>query len=142
MVVDEVGGGLAPTPTPLSSPKPPGQVELSDSPSPTNSYHAPPLFPSQFLVTADDQGLVKLFNYPCVVDDAPHRAYRGHSSHVMGVKFNCNDTMVGYGFFGFSVEGAVASLGSSPRIRLPAGRMHAELVTALARPAQLPSTPF
>jgi microtubule-associated protein-like 6 len=41
----------------------------------------------QLLVTADDSGLVKLFNYPCVVEDAPHRAYRGHSSHVMGLRF-------------------------------------------------------
>lgn len=43
---------------------------------------------------ADDFGLVKLFNYPCVVDDAPHRAYRGHSSHVMCVRFNCADSRV------------------------------------------------
>lgn len=25
------------------------------------------------LVTSDDDGMVKLFNYPCVIHDAPHR---------------------------------------------------------------------
>jgi hypothetical protein len=49
---------------------------------------------SQLVVTADDHGLVKLFNCPVVVEDAPHRAYRGHSSHVMGVRFNADDTLV------------------------------------------------
>mmetsp|Transcript_34365 Transcript_34365/g.76299 ORF Transcript_34365/g.76299 Transcript_34365/m.76299 type:complete len:1172 (-) Transcript_34365:306-3821(-) len=48
----------------------------------------------QWCVTSDDGGMVKLFNYPCVVEDAPHRAYRGHSSHVMCVRFNCNDALV------------------------------------------------
>ncbi|GFR42919.1 hypothetical protein Agub_g3919, partial [Astrephomene gubernaculifera] len=46
------------------------------------------------LATCDDSGLVKLFSCPCVLDDAPHRAYRGHSSHVMGVRFNCDDSLV------------------------------------------------
>lgn len=49
---------------------------------------------SQYLATADDDGMVKLFNYPVVVDDAPHRAYRGHCSHVMGVRFNKDDSLV------------------------------------------------
>ena len=40
------------------------------------------------LATADDCGTVKLFNYPCVVEDAPHRAYSGHSSHVTCVRFS------------------------------------------------------
>ncbi|KAJ9506292.1 hypothetical protein QJQ45_013870, partial [Haematococcus lacustris] len=48
----------------------------------------------KFIVTADDHGMVKMFNYPCVVEDAPHRAYRGHSSHVMGVRFNADDSLV------------------------------------------------
>jgi WD40 repeat protein len=39
------------------------------------------------VVTADDYGQVKLFNFPCVVDDAPHKLYKGHSSHVMCVRF-------------------------------------------------------
>ena len=29
-----------------------------------------------YLATSDDEGMVKLFNYPCVIHDAPHRAYR------------------------------------------------------------------
>jgi microtubule-associated protein-like 6 len=39
------------------------------------------------VVTCDDFGRVKLFNAPCVVEDAPFREYRGHSSHVMNVRF-------------------------------------------------------
>lgn len=27
----------------------------------------------RYVATCDDDGLVKLFNYPCVLDDAPHR---------------------------------------------------------------------
>jgi microtubule-associated protein-like 6 len=37
---------------------------------------------------------VKLFNYPVVIEEAPHRAYRGHSSHVMCVRFNADDSIV------------------------------------------------
>ena len=48
----------------------------------------------QWCVTSDDHGMVKMFAYPCVVHDAPHRAYRGHSSHVMSVRFNSNDSLV------------------------------------------------
>jgi microtubule-associated protein-like 6 len=48
----------------------------------------------RLLVTADDKGLVKLFNCPCVVEDAPHRAYRGHSSHVMCVRFSGDGQLV------------------------------------------------
>lgn len=33
-------------------------------------------FKRRFCVTSDDKGMVKLFNYPCVVDDAPHRFER------------------------------------------------------------------
>ncbi|KAG1660169.1 hypothetical protein FOA52_005269 [Chlamydomonas sp. UWO 241] len=46
------------------------------------------------LVTGDDHGRVKLFNYPCVIDDAPSRVYHGHSSHVMATRFSCNDAFV------------------------------------------------
>lgn len=52
------------------------------------------VFTGKFLVTSDDYGLVKLFNYPCVVEDAPYRAYRGHSSHVMCVRYNCDESLV------------------------------------------------
>ena len=37
---------------------------------------------------------VKLFNYPVVCEDAPSRAYCGHSSHVMGVRFSADDKYV------------------------------------------------
>ena len=43
---------------------------------------------NEFLVTADDHGGVKLFAYPAVVEDAAHREYRGHSSHVTCVRFS------------------------------------------------------
>lgn len=33
---------------------------------------------------------VKLFNYPCVIEDAPGRSYGGHSSHVMCVRWAAN----------------------------------------------------
>ena len=39
------------------------------------------------VAVADDFGRVLLFNHPCVAQDAPHLAYRGHSSHVSGVRF-------------------------------------------------------
>lgn len=42
------------------------------------------------VATADDGGAVKLFNYPCVVEDAPHRAYSGHSAHVTCVRFSAD----------------------------------------------------
>jgi len=48
----------------------------------------------QLLVTADDHGRVKLFNYPCVIDDAPAHVYTGHSSHVMCARFSSDDSMV------------------------------------------------
>ena len=34
-----------------------------------------------YLVTADDFGKVKLFNYPCVYNDAPYREYKGEFYH-------------------------------------------------------------
>ena len=47
--------------------------------------------PSGALVaTADDSGVVKLFNCPCVVEDAPHRAYSGHSAHVTCLRFSAD----------------------------------------------------
>jgi microtubule-associated protein-like 6 len=46
------------------------------------------------LVSADDRGLVKLFNCPCVVEDAPHRAYRGHSPRVACARFSCDGRLV------------------------------------------------
>eukprot|EP00918_Siedleckia_nematoides_P052430 GHVU01114563.1.p1 GENE.GHVU01114563.1~~GHVU01114563.1.p1 ORF type:complete len:208 (+),score=29.15 GHVU01114563.1:487-1110(+) len=40
------------------------------------------------VATANDtDGLVKLFNFPCVVKNAPAKDYTGHSSHVTNIKF-------------------------------------------------------
>ena len=38
------------------------------------------------VVTGDDYGHVNVFNYPCIVKDAPRLVLRGHASHVMNVK--------------------------------------------------------
>jgi WD40 repeat protein len=46
------------------------------------------------LVTADDSGQVRLFNYPCVIESAPSRTYRGHSSHVACVRFSTSGRWV------------------------------------------------
>jgi microtubule-associated protein-like 6 len=43
---------------------------------------------------ADDFGGVSLLNYPCVVEDAPCVVGRGHSSHVMNVRFSPDDDWV------------------------------------------------
>lgn len=45
------------------------------------------------MVTADDFGGLKLFNFPCVVEGAPSRSYGGHCSHVMSVRFSCDDAL-------------------------------------------------
>jgi len=44
------------------------------------------------LATADDYGCVNLYAWPCVVERAPTKAYFGHSSHVMNVRFNADDS--------------------------------------------------
>lgn len=46
------------------------------------------------VVTGDDFGMVKLFNSPCVVEDAPCKEYKAHSSHVMNVRFTSGDRHV------------------------------------------------
>ena len=57
------------------------------------------------VVTGDDFGTVKMFNYPCVVKEAAHKVGRGHSSHVANVRFL--STSVGPD----SARGAVVSTG-------------------------------
>ena len=47
-----------------------------------------------FSVMSGDDGLVYLFNHPVVIEEAPHRAFRGHSSHVENVRFLANDERV------------------------------------------------
>merc|ERR1711991_661857 len=44
-------------------------------------------FEKKLLVTGDDFGKVKLFNFPSVVHHAPCRCSIGHSSHVMNVRW-------------------------------------------------------
>jgi len=48
----------------------------------------------EFLVAADDKGKVWLFNYPCVIENAPGHAFKGHASHVQDVRFSANDQRV------------------------------------------------
>jgi len=48
----------------------------------------------KLVVTADDFGKLKLFNYPCLTKGAAHHEYRGHSSHVTNARFTGNDTHV------------------------------------------------
>uniref|UniRef100_A0A061QZA5 Echinoderm microtubule-associated 6 n=1 Tax=Tetraselmis sp. GSL018 TaxID=582737 RepID=A0A061QZA5_9CHLO len=48
----------------------------------------------KYLVASDDRGKVRLYNYPCVVENAPAREYLGHSSHVAKIRFSCNGNFV------------------------------------------------
>ena len=51
------------------------------------------LFSNVFLVSVTNAMLqVKLFNFPCVVEDAPGHMYGGHSSHVMNVRWSADET--------------------------------------------------
>ena len=45
-------------------------------------------------MTADDLGGVNILNYPCVVTRAPRRTSKGHSSHVMNVRFTADEKRV------------------------------------------------
>ena len=60
------------------------------------------------VVTGDDFGTAKLFNYPCVVKNAPHKVCSGHSSHVTNTRFL--STSIGASGSG-SGSGAFASVG-------------------------------
>ena len=46
------------------------------------------------IVVCDDDGCVKLFNYPCVVKGAPYKERGAHCSHVSGVCFVADDSYV------------------------------------------------
>ncbi|CAG9466595.1 unnamed protein product [Pedinophyceae sp. YPF-701] len=48
----------------------------------------------RFLATSDDSGFVKLFNWPAVYKRAEHEAYAGHASHVMDVRWACDESRV------------------------------------------------
>ena len=95
----------------------------------------------ELLVTVDDNGKVKLFNYPCVVKHAPYRrmdwrdrpglarkpaglcvGYVGHSSHVVNVRFaNDGANVISVGGFDRAVfqwkvdEDAVEQRGTTKR---------------------------
>ncbi|XP_069464337.1 echinoderm microtubule-associated protein-like 6 isoform X1 [Ambystoma mexicanum] len=46
------------------------------------------------IVTGDDFGLVKLFDFPCSEKFAKHKRYFGHSAHVTNVRFSHDDKYV------------------------------------------------
>ncbi|KAG8014924.1 Echinoderm microtubule-associated protein-like 6 [Nibea albiflora] len=46
------------------------------------------------LVTGDDFGLIKLFDFPCSEKFAKHKRYFGHSAHVTNIRFSCDDKYV------------------------------------------------
>ncbi|KAM4607535.1 echinoderm microtubule-associated protein-like 6 isoform 3-T3 [Polymixia lowei] len=46
------------------------------------------------VVTGDDFGLVKLFDFPCTEKFAKHKRYFGHSAHVTNVRFSYDDKYV------------------------------------------------
>eukprot|EP01035_Chromulina_nebulosa_P020968 gene20968-27173_t len=43
------------------------------------------------LATADEFGRVRIYNYPCLVDGAPDKCYRGHSNNITNLKFSYDD---------------------------------------------------
>jgi len=47
-----------------------------------------------YVVTADESGKIKLFNYPCVFHDAPYREYKGHASRAACARFTAGDFRV------------------------------------------------
>uniref|UniRef100_A0A673BND2 EMAP like 6 n=1 Tax=Sphaeramia orbicularis TaxID=375764 RepID=A0A673BND2_9TELE len=46
------------------------------------------------IVTGDDFGLVKLFDFPCTDKFAKHKRYLGHSAHVTNIRFSHDDKYV------------------------------------------------
>uniref|UniRef100_H3AR31 EMAP like 6 n=1 Tax=Latimeria chalumnae TaxID=7897 RepID=H3AR31_LATCH len=46
------------------------------------------------MVTGDDFGLVKLFDFPCTEKFAKHKRYFGHSAHVTNIRFSHDDKYV------------------------------------------------
>ncbi|XP_068597059.1 echinoderm microtubule-associated protein-like 6 [Brachionichthys hirsutus] len=46
------------------------------------------------VVTGDDFGLVKLFDFPCAEKFAKHKRYLGHSAHVTNIRFSHQDQQV------------------------------------------------
>eukprot|EP01147_Barroeca_monosierra_P006723 gene6723-357_t len=48
----------------------------------------------KILATADDFGLVKLFEFPVTTPHAKHKTYIGHSSHVTNIRFTYEDQRI------------------------------------------------
>lgn len=48
----------------------------------------------KYLATADDFSKVKLFKYPVCLKRQIYNVYRGHSSHVTGIKWMYDDKYV------------------------------------------------
>ncbi|XP_015263095.1 PREDICTED: echinoderm microtubule-associated protein-like 6, partial [Gekko japonicus] len=46
------------------------------------------------IVSGDDFGLVKLFDFPCTEKFAKHKRYFGHSAHVTNIRFSHDDKYV------------------------------------------------
>lgn len=46
------------------------------------------------LVTGDDFGMVKLFDFPCPEKFAKHKRFLGHSPHVTNIRFTSGDRHV------------------------------------------------
>lgn len=46
------------------------------------------------IATGNDDSLVRLFHYPCVVPKQVHKAYQGHSSHITQVRFSKDDNFL------------------------------------------------
>ena len=75
---------------PRTSTHPPSPLP-SPLPSPPLSSRSPDPASSPLWEVADDSGGVKLFNCPCVVEEAPYAAGSGHCSSVSGVRFLAGD---------------------------------------------------
>ena len=48
----------------------------------------------KYLVTGDDFSKVKLFKYPACNKNQIHNSYKGHSSHITGVKWSSDDKFI------------------------------------------------
>uniref|UniRef100_A0A4W3H8Y1 EMAP like 5 n=1 Tax=Callorhinchus milii TaxID=7868 RepID=A0A4W3H8Y1_CALMI len=46
------------------------------------------------IVTGDDFGMVKLYDFPCIEKFAKHKRYLGHSAHITNVRFTSGDRYV------------------------------------------------
>ena len=52
----------------------------------SHSYNEVPV-----IVSGDNFGRVKLFNYPSLHPGSPDKCYRGHCGHINRIVFSCND---------------------------------------------------